>query len=1642
MADNSSAALSRVAFEFGARRGSAETTGVVSREYNVGREVWVRCQQSRVLERLALRNPDRIDWPYQLGIIEAVDESGHITVNLDADLKVVTELGDCLLASQADPIVTRDLATVLPLNEATTSEVLRERFEQDYHFINAGQILLSIHNPMQVPDEKAEFDEVLAARMRKQHLEVPAQSVVAGASGTDRMDVQPHIFSICRQAWAGVASDRKSRTIIFSGVSGSGKTMIARQVLRFFAAPTLGPDKPSSSQKELGVPSSLVQAAGIVMDAFGTAVMPSAPSSSRFTGLTKLQIDIRTGYTKACETSAFMVETERVISAPGKGQRNFNIFYQFMEGLPKTDLSRLFPSFAGDPRSYTVLKNNVGKLTGEENLFSEKTLPALKTIGCTAQEIDDCKRIVAAVALCGEVEFFMDTRAGADRTVRVRNYVVFESVCGLLHVMSSNLQAAVMQRFQKAPGSTEAVALPATLEQAQGTVLGIAKLCYGQLIQWLVRKMNKAMAMGVSIDGPWIAVLDARGFEQLEVNMLEQFVCNYMNEKFQQFFYSFNFRAVQTAYEAEGFEVPKPTLAGSNHEVIELCDGMAGILDEHSLSLGGDESRFVAACYDKFRSHPKYDRGDQRGSMAAPVARMSKPSFIIQHSQGRVEYNASQWRERNLDQVSSEVLTELKASHNSTVRQLAERVQLSSRATGHASRMGQCDTTSREILGVMGSSDPYFVQCIRSVNPVKRTSELQQWDGNLVLDQIRRHSIIEVLHVAQKCHPYRKPIDDFLRDFEALRYHADFEKHRKKRGTAAERAERLLNHYGYKSGNEFILGNTMVFLRQDACNDLDNRQKEALMIMRRIASVTQRLLRSRNEHHAYSEGKAQLSKIQHRARNYLRIRPELRSLQLQRRVFAACLVLSLHPRHISMPRAACVIQRNYRGHVVRMNFLRSGMLLLLRAHLQAIRARRVLASVKTALRCHEASSTISAWWRGAMARAIFALKRHEHRMAVKIQKLYRGFRDRQDPVAQHALANIKQVRKHYYLLNCAMNLQNSARYLLEKQHWDATYQGAWTLQEYFNSGGLLRCLWLRKRRCALKIQAAMRGSLCRRRLCGARVAALWNLERKAAHERSCHEARFISEMRKIRHLWPAEQALPEALHVAVSTGSFGLPYPHGWLSALAELLGRGEILTSLAVGSQHTVVAFKSGIVYTWGLNHCGQLGHSIRNPTAAMAPVSIRSDAGVVGLGLPRSTAVSMVACGADHAAVCTVDGHVLTWGDNRFGQCGQGWDPELTYMKPGLVEFQGAQITTLSLGPRHCAALSSAGSLWMWGERKGLGLSHLEARTHGWQLLVWDSRLDIEATPRFLKPKELSKLIIDEDHQKSILVDQVSAIPWPVECSRLVLAKLADSACEQKQGSVCLLSTRQWKLVAQRAAPLAQVTTAGQGHLAVSKKHFLYGWGVISPPQPRRREVSMSFDSPTRIMSFVRCGLSVARVAAGPRHALALTSNGHVFQWGSLECADLTTISGRSLGFRDMVIPEPKYVEGSLKGKRVSQIEASIGDSIVRLQSGDVFGWSLAERALDGQRLLPALYQYRHAKSAEAVTLVYSRSFSAVLGTCKPSDLRGVGTRPHLWGSLSGPQSARSVGSTKSTHSGGQNGHSSRLATPSSTGRSRLGL
>eukprot|EP00746_Dinoflagellata_sp_MGD_P072683 gnl/MRDRNA2_/MRDRNA2_29483_c0_seq1.p1 gnl/MRDRNA2_/MRDRNA2_29483_c0~~gnl/MRDRNA2_/MRDRNA2_29483_c0_seq1.p1 ORF type:complete len:1619 (+),score=256.29 gnl/MRDRNA2_/MRDRNA2_29483_c0_seq1:121-4977(+) len=1593
----------------------------------IGQEVWVRTPDvnegfkfqknpssgaSTILSRMPRDKGVPNTNPYELGkIVEVAEGEDTYAVDIPGRGRVEVKWMDCENHVPADAVNNRDLVALQLTNLPVVLDCIRQRYETGLAYTHVGPLLLAVHNT----SKNMLFDEAIASFFRQ-----PPTEVRLPGTGL----AQPHIFNSCRQVWHHFCDDPKPRMFVFSGESGSGKSRIAQQIFRYFA-PSMHDNAPLHGM------TGVIQAGWILLQAFGSATVPANQSSSRFASLTRLQINTKTGYAKYADFQVTMLETERAVT-PGVnrnfGERNFNVFYQMIEGLPKSERGRLFPSYAGDPSTFNFLGSSVGFLSTDARDWQERTFPALGTIGCSVQEVNDVLRIVAAVALCGEVDFTFDSRAGADRTVQISNFSVFDAICGLLHVNTARMKDAIMFRSRKAQvGSGALETAPrerreATVDQARDALISIAKLCYEQLFYWLMRKT--VVTIGGPVEEPWVGTLDVLGFEDAEVNTIDQFLGNYSNELLQQAFIDNLYVTAGNSYDQEGLERPEAVDCCTNDEVLVVLEGIISVLNTESDSTKGDDIRFSSVVCDKYKTFTNFEVLSARD--APKNSSGTRASFAVVHSSGTVQYTISQWRQRNKEAPPQAALQELQNSKNSTVRHIADAVTLKSRAAEAAHFTSAHQQGMRDFLGVLARADPIWVRCVRTQRSERATTPVE-WDGNAVLAQLRHLSIFETIRLHRECHTYRKSFESFLSDYEALRCVQKQMKASPPPGTPAKtEAQSLLKIFEMHKGTHYIIGKSNVFLTQSSTHTLDAKQKEVLVVMRQIALVTQRLYRMQKSKTRFDIDHKRLIRIKSDARNYLMIRNQLRGLILTRRVFSACLVMALHPRNFSMERAASLIQRSYRGHVVRMNLTRSDMLSLLRAHLQAMRARRVLASVKSSLRQHKAVTRVASWWRGRRSRAYFKLVKERHRVAILVQKAFRGHLARRDPFARRAMEEIRKVRQHYANLRCAIVIQAAVRHLLEKQNWEDVCYAAERLQQYFHSGGSHRCLWIMKRRASIKIQAAIRGSIARMKLRLGRITALWKLEKKSANERCVQEASFISELREKQKVG-SEEPLPGILNISVQLSSFGLAYPHGWVSSLAQLLGRAETVASLAVGSQHSVVACHSGAVYCWGLNNRGQLGQGLRAPAAALPPFCTRSDAVFVNLGLPQRVEIKQVACGSDHIAICTGDGQVFSWGDNKYGQCGQGWI-DSGMARPGCVDFQGATITQLTLGPRHCAALSSAGSLWMWGERKAFGLPHLEAADHSFQLLVWDAHVfDIEGAHTPLRPKELPHYL--GQAESMLHIDRAEAVSWPVECTRLVLANAMDMNVQQKRGTVCLMVAGTLKIIAQRGPPLSEVTTAGQGHLAVSKKGFCYGMGTVSPAIPGENFASQTFEMPTKLMAFVRCGMSVSKVTASQRHALALTTNGHVFQWGTVEYSDgfECGFTGKPLGFRDTVIEEPKFVEGGLRGSRVVQIETCNRECIVRWSGGEVYGWDFVERARDGHRLLPGLYQYRAAEFADSITAVSARSFCAVLATpftvkeeSKAAKGNGRSSPQNksigVWGSTSPAASGKTLSSTPS--------------------------
>ncbi len=87
-----------------------------------------------------------------------------------------------------------------------------------------------------------------------------------------------------------------------------------------------------------------------------------------------------------------------------------------------------------------------------------------------------------------------------------------------------------------------------------------------------------------------------------------------------------------------------------------------------------------------------------------------------------------------------------------------------------------------------------------------------------------------------------------------------------------------------------------------------------------------------------------------------------------------------------------------------------------------------------------------------------------------------------------------------------------------------------------------------------------------------------------------------------------------------------------------------ENVTAVSLGSYHSAAITKDGSLYMWGYNNYGQLGNgSSGNYEKSVSPIKIMENVAAVSLG-------------CWHSAVITKDGSLYMWGDNEYGELGNG--------------------------------------------------------------------------------------------------------------------------------------------------------------------------------------------------------------------------------------------------------------------------------------------------------------------------------------------------------------------------------------------------
>ena len=129
-------------------------------------------------------------------------------------------------------------------------------------------------------------------------------------------------------------------------------------------------------------------------------------------------------------------------------------------------------------------------------------------------------------------------------------------------------------------------------------------------------------------------------------------------------------------------------------------------------------------------------------------------------------------------------------------------------------------------------------------------------------------------------------------------------------------------------------------------------------------------------------------------------------------------------------------------------------------------------------------------------------------------------------------------------------------------------------------------------------------------------------------------------------------------------------------------------VTAIAAGRYHACALLSTGAVKCWGQNLYGQLGDgSTANATARTTPVDVST----------LSSGVIAIAAGERHTCAVLNTGAVKCWGNNDNGQLGD--DSTLQSLTPVSVPSLSSGVTAIAAGERHTCALLSTGAVKCWG-------------------------------------------------------------------------------------------------------------------------------------------------------------------------------------------------------------------------------------------------------------------------------------------------------------------------------------------------------
>lgn len=231
--------------------------------------------------------------------------------------------------------------------------------------------------------------------------------------------------------------------------------------------------------------------------------------------------------------------------------------------------------------------------------------------------------------------------------------------------------------------------------------------------------------------------------------------------------------------------------------------------------------------------------------------------------------------------------------------------------------------------------------------------------------------------------------------------------------------------------------------------------------------------------------------------------------------------------------------------------------------------------------------------------------------------------------------------------------------------------------------------------------------------------------------------------------------------------SFGQVGIGGTSSPAAVRMQDGNRLSSIkaiAAGAHHSVALDEGGFVWAWGKNDYGQLGRTTIFPSSPYPDKVKKNDT-------EELTGIIAVAAGAHHTLAVDRNGEVWAWGQNFYGQLGNGMGTGTFLQQEIPVKIAGLQdVVAVTAGREHSVALKRDGRVMVWG-RNTFGQLGLGETT------------DINSVPRQVPGLvNVVEISAGDYHTLALKQDRIGVWAWGIND----LGQLGDGGREMKLSPV----------------------------------------------------------------------------------------------------------------------------------------------------------------------------------------------------------------------------------------------------------------